>query len=287
MKAWPVVVGIALVLAPSARLRADEPPAKSARDEASALFSEGEQAFARGDYRYAAERFERAYRTAPHPGALWNAARARQEAGELARAANLFERFLAEAPPGSRDRDQATQFLKEASAKLGRFELRGSSLAALSVDGEPVAEGPLWVNPGSHEIAGKHGSQDVRRTESVRAGETVEVSLAPPAAPPRAAEAPESRQTKPLGPGIFWTGVGLTALAGAATVWSGLDTHAARNDFDEAPTEEKLDAGQAKQTRTNVLLAVSLGLGALTGLGGVFLVEWGPEHERVALRAQF
>ena len=53
---------------------------------AKAAFQEGSRAYGAGDYRHAAESFEAAYKLNPHPSALWNAARARQRAGDIAKA---------------------------------------------------------------------------------------------------------------------------------------------------------------------------------------------------------
>jgi hypothetical protein len=58
------------------------------------------------------------------------------------------------------------------------------------------------------------------------------------------------------------------------TIWSGTDTLSARDTFDAAMTEENLQSGRAKQTRTNVLLGVTLGVAALTGAAAIFFVDW-------------
>src|SRR5580692_1306830 len=64
----------------------------SARAQAAERFKEGSKAFDLGDFAHAADAFELAYRLAPHVDALWNAARARQRADELPRAATLYAR---------------------------------------------------------------------------------------------------------------------------------------------------------------------------------------------------
>src|SRR5580658_7681957 len=78
------------------------------RAEAGARFEEGTKAFDAGDFRRAAAAFEAAYRLAPNTDVLWNAARAWQRAGEAARAATLYSRYLRDAPPVAPDRGTAT-----------------------------------------------------------------------------------------------------------------------------------------------------------------------------------
>src|SRR5579862_584019 len=79
----------------------------SARAQAAEQFREGSRAFDGGDFAQAADAFEQAYRLAPHVDSLWNAARARQRAEDLARAATLYAKYLRDAPPDARDRDLA------------------------------------------------------------------------------------------------------------------------------------------------------------------------------------
>jgi hypothetical protein len=110
--AWTVAATFVLaapLMAPHvAAAQPDGPPPSAADREAAArAFSQGQRAFKKGDFRHAAESFETAYKDAPHPSSLWNAARAWHRARELARAANLYAKFLREAPADSRDRNSA------------------------------------------------------------------------------------------------------------------------------------------------------------------------------------
>jgi tetratricopeptide (TPR) repeat protein len=76
-----------------------EPSEISAQDKARAakIFRSAEGAFRQHEYARAAEQFEEANSIAPHPAALFNAARAWEKAGELRRAANLCGRYLRDA----------------------------------------------------------------------------------------------------------------------------------------------------------------------------------------------
>jgi hypothetical protein len=70
---------------------------------------------------------------------------------------------------------------------------------------------------------------------------------------------------------VFITSLILTAGAGGVLVWSGLDTNAgvpaytsaaARGDLAEA--QQLLTDGQGRELRTNILIGVTAGLGAVT-----------------------
>ena len=63
-------------------------------------------------------------------------------------------------------------------------------------------------------------------------------------------------------------------MLGGLTVWSGLDTQSAREDYDAAPSPEGLDEGRAKQRRTNFLLGATAVVGIGTGAIALWLSDW-------------
>ena len=85
---------------------------KKAEKAAADHFAEGERAFSRGDFAKAGEAFEAAYAAKPHEAALWNAARSWEHAAELARAANLYRRYLRTAPDSAPDTKRAAAALE-------------------------------------------------------------------------------------------------------------------------------------------------------------------------------
>src|SRR5687768_7067592 len=87
---------------------------------AASAFEQGTEAFRAGDFVRAAEAFESAYAIRAHHDALWNAARARERSGANVRAANLYARYLREAPPSAPDRDTAIAALNALAQTLGR-----------------------------------------------------------------------------------------------------------------------------------------------------------------------
>lgn len=273
----------ALLLAPPAAAAAPRrTPSAEDRKAARQAFIDGQSSFKKGDYRHAAESFEAAYKRAPHPDALWNAARSWFRAGEKTRAANLYARYLQDAPPLARDRNSATDALRKLAPELGRLEIHASDVTDVRVDNEPIEGTSLYVTPGTHLIQGRHDDRVVSQSQDVTAGATVSVALVappperpsptPPPPPPSLPPAPApSRGLSPL---VVLVGGGLTAGAGAVLIWSGVDTVNQKKLFDAAPTQGKLDAGRSKQTRTNVLIGVTAGLATLTAATAIFLVDW-------------
>jgi hypothetical protein len=271
-------------------------PSETAR-QAKAKFAEGQAAFKQGDYRHAGECFETAYKLKPHHDPLWNAARSWEAAGEAARAANLYERFLREAPPKSKDRNKATSFLKQSAERLGRLQITATGLTNLLLDRQPVEEGVVYVDPGEHLVRAHAGEQVVERSYPVNAGQTVSVVLKPPEAapPPPPPLPPPVSKVDPVSPPTNsepeivehrepraprWAqilvpvaGSLVTAAIGGTTVWSGLDTLNQKKVFDANMTQANLDAGKSKQLRTNILIGVTAGLGALTVVASALVLS--------------
>lgn len=237
-------------------------------------FAEGQRAFAKRDYRHAAESFESAYKHAPHPDALWNAARSWARAGEKARAANLYAKYLDQAPAKARDRNSATDALRDLSSQLAKLEIHATDVEDVTVDGDAVEGSSVYVTPGTHVIQGHHGGEDVQKSQEAAAGAVVSVALVPPPPPPKPSEPPPEHRSHGISPGWVIAGVALTAGAGATLAWSGIDTLNEKKSFTAMPTQEKLEAGRTKQLRTNVMIGVTAGLGAITLGLAAFAVDW-------------
>ncbi|MBI5537360.1 MAG: hypothetical protein HY898_31850 [Deltaproteobacteria bacterium] len=263
-----------------------EPPASTTtaadRQAAAQAFAEGQRAFTLGDFPHAAESFEKAYAKAPHHAALWNAARSWQKAGETARAANLYARYLREAPPNAPDRNSASSALQKISTKLARLEIHATGIDQITVDGQPIESTSVFVTPGTHLIEGRAGDRTVRQSQPAEAGAVVSVALVapPPAASssPKPPPPPPTSSAKPssgkLPPAVVYVGGAVTVVLAGVMVWSGLDTLGQKKTFDSEPTQANLDDGHSRQTRTNVLLAVTAGAAVLTTVAAVWLVDW-------------
>src|SRR5580658_2163323 len=270
---------------------AQAPPANepSSRAQAAQLFGEGARTFDRGDFAQAADAFERAYRLAPNTDALWNAARARQLADELPRAATLYARYLREAPADARDRNVAAALLVNLAARLGRIEVHGVGIEQLGVDERPSEDDIIYVSPGAHVVRAVVAGALLQQTPVLRPGDVIGLVFEAPApvvsaapdrarqpdrASPAALAVPRASRSDRVSPWFVAGGGILTGVAVATTIASGLSTLAARDAFNASPTASNLAKGQAMQARTNVLLGVSIGLGVMTTATGIWLVDW-------------
>jgi hypothetical protein len=269
-----ILVAVLSLLVPAAPVCAEPTPADKAL--AAKRFREAMRLFKLKEFRRAAEIFEEAYGVAPHPDALLNAMDAYEQAGELALAAEVSSRLLADVPEGSA-RSIAERRLTRLAPKLGRLRL---SLAPggsdVRVNGAPAREGDRWVDPGSHLVEAKYGQETVSTRVQVGAGAVAEVKLEAPKAPPPEPPKDEKEEPwpRPIHPGYFFGGVGLSVLSTSLLIWSGVDTIGAREDFDRAPTREGLEDGQFKQARSNVLVATTTIFATATALVGAFGVDW-------------
>lgn len=276
------------------------------RRQAAKDFAEGDRAFKDGDFRHAAESYEHAYQRVPHYSALWNAARSWDHAGEPARAANLYARYLREAPPRARDRNSAQRLLRALSNRLARLEIHAADVSDVHVDDAPVDGPSVYVTPGAHVVAGKTSDGTVvRQSSDVQAGDVVSISLVPSAAgapasaapassgasatpgsvaaptatPPAATdeaqpEQPTSSSSRHWSPVFVYFGGAVTLALGGITIWSGLDTMQQKDTFDKNPTQSNLDSGKSKEMRTNVLIGATAAVGVVTGVTALFLIDW-------------
>jgi hypothetical protein len=288
------VSGLALLLScPRAHAQRDATPAAhpgpDARRDAARKFGEGTRAFDAGDFSRAAQAFDTAYALAPHEDALWNAARAWHRAGELARAANEYAQYLREAPPNASGRGVAQAALAQLAQKLGRVEIHvASGVEDVRLDDSPVDAPVVYVLPGAHAVRGKTAQGIVEERHTLKEGGALSVLLAPlattsetPATAPRAPATmepapPSDTASRSSGwpPGVVVVEGGLTLVVVGLAVASGLDTLSTLRDFDAAPTQDRLDSGRSKQLRTNILIGASIGLGALTAVTAIWLVDW-------------
>jgi len=292
LRAWcalALVLALWIVAFP-ARAQPDNRP--GGRAEAAARFEEGTRAFEAGDFRRAAEAFDAAERLAPNPDVLWNAARAWHRAGEAARAATLYARYLRTAAPDATDRGTATTQLATLAPKLARIEVHGDGIEQLKIDDAPCEDRIVYVNRGAHILTALVGGKPVRKDQQVEAGDVLSVVLEPPVSgpapvvdtpapvptPPPPAP-PESHRPWPRWVAI--SGIVLTSAAVGLTIASGVDTDNALSKFEAQRSQDNLSSGQAKQLRTNVLLGASIALGAATGAAAIWLVDWHPTRQQV------
>jgi hypothetical protein len=273
------------------------------RAQASARFRDGEAAFARHEYRAAAEAFEAAHALVPHPASLFNAARARAKAGPPAAAANLYHRFLVEAPADARGRAEAEAEVARLSEGLGKLTITAAGDVVVRVDDEVVYGGAHYVAPGEHGVHARFASGPASRTVVAHAGEPLAITLEAPAAPPAiapsttasgataagpASSSPGARDTTSVeestddrgwSPWVVLVGGGVSALLIGSGVWSVVDGQDANEAYDALPSEEN----RAQRARVNARSATLLGLGGtaavLTVVAAIWLVDWDGDEE--------
>ncbi len=159
----------ALVLGAPARLSAQpiRPPSdagvtvdggapETPQRRADALFQAATEAWNRGDYPAAARGFTEAYEALPHPWTLYNLGRALESGGEVARAVEVYTRYLREAPDAP-DRAEVQGRLETLRRRPVEVFLTSEPLdAAVRVDDETVASARtpcrLQLTPGAHVV---------------------------------------------------------------------------------------------------------------------------------------
>jgi hypothetical protein len=281
-----------------------EPSPAQVRSAAEA-FDRGREAYKAEEYVEAAEQFESADANAPSPAALELAIRARDKAGQLDRAATLAALALARHPDDPNIQKVAPAIVQRAKLELFEIDLKCDdpcdvTVAGKIVPGSRATERAVFVSPGTYAVrAGWSGDRSLSKSIEASKGAAgtlefqappVAVAPSPVATPTRAPEGDKPRdQGTPKTSGalpatVFWVGVGLTAVATGVTIWSGLDTQSnpgpdkvreACNATPPTDCNTLYDQGRSKQTRTNVLLGVTGGLGVATAVIGAFFTDFG------------
>jgi hypothetical protein len=281
-----LAAGIALVAALSApaAARADDPEA------ARAAYDRGAAAFEAKRYAEAANDLARADALAPNPVALASALKATELADDAVLGMTLADRAELRAGAGEAVVAAARRVREKFQARTGKLSIRCAAVrgCAVTVDAEPFpVEQQRWVKAGAHALEISAGGAVGRYTVVIEGGKTVDWQE--PGGPPPAAEPPPPEPPKPapeppkpapeapppprgVSPGWFFASLGVTAVLGGITVWSGVDTLSKHKDFDAGRIEGSV--GQAAQTRTNVLIGVTGAAAAATLAVGVFGVRW-------------
>jgi hypothetical protein len=291
----------------AAQTEASEPTPEQVRAAAEA-FDLGRQSYKDGRFAEAAEQFERADASAPNATALELAIRARDKAGDLDRAGTLAALALTLYPNDDNIAKIAPDVIERAKVELYELTVTCSEPCEI-LDGNKVVHGSastrrtLFLSSGTHNLRAGFGEgrTDSNSVEAAAgANGSVEFSLEPKVtpAPEVAPVAPPPEPVKPdedhgvqqerhgLSPVVFWSGVAATGVAGAVTIWSGIDTvnnpGADKVKAECAPGDENCKyykEGRSAQLRTNVLIGVTSALGVATAALGLFAIDWGkPSH---------
>jgi hypothetical protein len=283
---------------------ADEPVDDPERIvDAAREFEEGRRSYRAGEYAVAAVHFESAHRVAPRADALRNAILARQKAKENARAATLSALGLLRYPDDAALAQLAKPILANAEKRLHRVDLQCVEPCKVVTDKKlapwsDTSEAVLFFEPGTHEIAVTWGRKSGKAGVEAVAGGRSTVKLSPPGdgplvvAPPSDPERPAPTAPPPAPPARFLLPRAAVIALGATTVVAGGLTIYSAVDMRDNPGKDKVRAdcagrdrscktyqdALAAQTRTNILLGITVGAAAVTGLVGAFLTDWSPNE---------
>lgn len=304
---WRVAGAFTAVLAFSLPALAEAPSAEDIKAAADA-FDQGKRAYKDRKWAAAAEQFEAADRSAPAPVALEFAMKAREKAGQLDRAATLAALALDRHPTETKLAKEAGQVLERAEKTLHRVRVKCDPpcdlvIGTKLVHGRPGELRTVFLPVGDHTVragwsGGRSESADVKAIKGGRSELTFTAPAEKPEAPAEpVTSAPTSSTPSPqptpkpdptaeassgMSPAVFFVGAGLTVAAGAATVWSGLDTQnnpgtdrVKSECAGQGPDCPAYQDGLSRQRRTNVLIGVTAGLGVVTGVVGAFFTDWG------------
>jgi hypothetical protein len=282
---------IAALISSAVTAHAAEPKAP-AREQAARAYDRGVADFDRQRYREAVRSFLEADALLASHDALANALAAAESSNDPLLVAETSERVLARAGTNAGLSTRAHQALAKADTELANIELHCSpSPCALELDGHAVARGSRRVRPGAHRVTARTpAGDDAQGTFDVAAGERREVALSiatdtSPATPSPGAPAKTTgdagSDARPLSPAVFFAGAGLTAVLGGLTIWSGVDTLAARNRLPGTTADN--DDVMASAHRTDALLVGTVLVGGLTAYAGLRWVAWSSSESEASL----
>jgi tetratricopeptide (TPR) repeat protein len=275
----PLRLGAAVLvcslLAPGLSQAQDDVATIAARER----FKEGVGYFDAKEYEKARAAFLQAYALKRHPAVLLNLAQSEVRSGHERDAAEHFSAYLREAADASpAEREAAEAGLATAKASVAELKVTSAEMGAeVHVDGTLAGTiplpGPIFLDPGSHQLELRKGTQSSTRSVTAKAGERSELNLT---LTPAAAEAPKpaaqsestgTRTSEPTEPGsapateqvetggrepfVTWVTTRPTGFipAGATVLLalgSGGLAFAAKHNYDEADsTADKIAAAAA------------------------------------------
>jgi hypothetical protein len=301
-----VVASACAALAATPRAYAEEPPSADRLKSAAEEYDRGRRAFLADDFEGAAVHFEAAFRDAPRAETVRLAIRARRKAKQLGRAATLAAIALQRYPNDPPTAQIAKETLEEAAPALNEYDVDCNADCAIAADGRVVSQSDaqkhrIFLDPGPHELGvsfrtggvarhidAKRGGKDALAFEAPPAPTVTAPGPTPPIAPGPVTPEKPPPTTKPLGPVVFFVALGVTAAVGAGTIVSGIDAknnpgvdavrRACAGKDESCPEYQD---GKSAELRTNVLLGITIGAAAITGVIGVFFTQWSSSAPRV------
>lgn len=298
-----LMAGSASAQAPAdANAAGDDCPERDATLCGRRHFELGTKAFEAGDYAAATKEFEAAISHRAHPVIRFNLALSLARLGRPTAAVARLRLAIADSATDKALRERAERELRSAEQAQARvtFRLTDPSRERAELDGKAVTlagEQELAIDPGTHRVRVISGSSVVLDQElELAPGERVELRVgersrridvvvvpdAPTSKPVPPAPGAARASDRPLSVAWLYAGIGVTAVVTGVTIWSGVDTNSALNDYErdlpqlsQAEADERVAAGHRKELRTNLLLAGSVVCAAGTAALGIWFVDFG------------
>ncbi|MCU0690834.1 MAG: hypothetical protein MUF54_05470 [Polyangiaceae bacterium] len=253
-------------------------------------FAAGVQAFQAGDWPTALAQFREAYRLRPHPAVALNVALAEMRNNLYVEAIEHLRGIIQNPEASEELREDARREIDHASRGVAVLELdvAGDARVTATVDGARMLGSPpsMSLNPGTYAIEVRSANRLVlRRTVRLGVGEklrvAVEVARDVKVVVPTTTATSKPLARDKLEPLWFLSGAGLTALLGGATIWSGLDTQRAFDkyrlelpDLTQEEINSRVDEGNNKELRTNLLFGATVLMAAGTAVVALFFTDW-------------
>lgn len=293
--------------APAAPAQAPVAQQQPASKDPEALIAEGIEFRKQRRDSEALALFEQAYSLSKTPRAMAQRALAEQALGRWVDAEkHLLEALVAEQDAWIKANNEALRSaLSTVQGRLSTVIVHGGvSGAEVRINGQLV--GTLPLSEGVRVVAGsvvldvRHPDyyplqRQINATAGGEVAETITLTPRPPGgatAGATAATAPASPGNAAFGapvqptvdagagpsglsPSIFWIGLGVTGVMGGLTLWSGLDTQSANDDYEQYTRQsdavfergqELYDDAKGRQDRTNVFLGLTAALAVGTGV---------------------
>jgi tetratricopeptide (TPR) repeat protein len=197
---------------------------QEAKAQARVKFSEGNEAYARGEFRKALSAFDAAYNLAPLPGFLFNVAQCHRQLGAFERAAFFYRRYLALSEKEPTNAGLVKELIAEMEAKAReeaslRVEREKPGMQAKAVEKEHPPVPPTKSSEARAESKQRNSSlkKAERRVLDIRSSSVASKSL-PPAAVPRA-PAPKARESLSRKWWV-WAGAGATAILAGGIIYA-------------------------------------------------------------------
>jgi hypothetical protein len=293
-RAWALLVLVVVCAASPRVCRADD--AVAILRDAGKHFDRGVVLYGEADFAGALAEFKKAYALAPNPAVLFNVGQAEFQLKDYAGALVTFRRFLADASPGSPQRDDAEGNLDVLRTRVGRIGIATVPPGAdVTIDDQPAGRTPFpehrLVSVGHRRVtASLAGRMSVTRYVDVAAEDDLSVTIELPPGlgsldAPRSPGAGDGAVTHAKAGGSAWRTIGWIATgvlaagaasAGVLTLKESNDLRNARNSY---PVSADVLRTDADLTRTYSIVADSLTVAAVV-VGTITLWSTLTPHEQ-------